>query len=151
MRLYRNENEFFLRLGDKMTEPLSIKDVRYFLRHYSDPDYHSELEKKATLEVEACACYEMLASVDSGYHLCVIIPELMDIALSTEHFPYITTDEFAEKYNRKKSIVLRLCRDGRLKGAIQVGTLWLIPEDTPYPADARVGARVPSSRITKPT
>ena len=89
---------------------------------------------------------ELIACVNDNYSLTIINPELMHIVLATDHFPYVTTDEFADKHNRKKRIVLRLCSDGRIEGAIQVNSVWLIPEDAPYPADARVGARVPSSR-----
>ena len=57
--------------------------------------------------------------------------------------PYLTTSEYAEKVGKQRAIVIRMCRNGRIPGAIQKGSTWLIPEGAPYPDDARVGKRVP--------
>ncbi|MBP1582196.1 MAG: DNA-binding protein [Oscillospiraceae bacterium] len=55
---------------------------------------------------------------------------------------YLSVADFAKKHGRQPALVRRLCMNGRIKGATSVGSTWLIPENAPYPADARVGKRV---------
>lgn len=145
-QLFRYQNDFYINFDNEVYRHLDVKGIKDFLRHYSEKSYYETLKTTSAPEMPEIAELELIACVDDNYSLTIINPELMQIVLATDHFPYITTDEFAEKHNRKKRIVLRLCSDGRIEGAIQVNSVWLIPEDAPYPADARVGARVPSSR-----
>lgn len=49
----------------------------------------------------------------------------------------ITLDEYAELVGRGRNIVGRMCRNGRIPGARQQGSRWLIPEDAPYPASLK--------------
>ena len=50
---------------------------------------------------------------------------------------YLSPAEYAERVGRKRSIISRMCADGRIPGIKQVGNRWLIPEDAPYPSDSR--------------
>lgn len=150
IRLIQQQGEFYLDFGENEYRCLDIKGVITFLQHYADQNYYKEIKKSSPAQLNVSEPIELMAYVDSGEQLKICNPKLMQTLFAPEAFPfvfpYVTTDEFAEIHNRKKSIVLRLCRDGRIEGAIQVNSVWLIPANTPYPADARVGARVPSSR-----
>lgn len=51
---------------------------------------------------------------------------------------FITVSEYATMHGKKSAIVRRLCQNGRIPGAVQKGKTWLIPGNSPYPADERV-------------
>ena len=51
---------------------------------------------------------------------------------------YLTTIEIAEKWNITRRRVNVLCREGRIKGAIQKGKIWLIPKNALKPTDGRM-------------
>ena len=46
---------------------------------------------------------------------------------------FISTKEFAARYNRSSDMIKILCREGRIPGAKKVGNSWLIPENAEYP------------------
>ena len=50
---------------------------------------------------------------------------------------YFTTDEMAEKWGITRRRVNVLCDEGRIKGAIQKGKIWLIPQNAEKPEDGR--------------
>lgn len=50
---------------------------------------------------------------------------------------YLTTAEVAEKWKITRRRVTVLCVEGRIEGAIQKGTMWLIPESAKKPIDGR--------------
>jgi hypothetical protein len=50
---------------------------------------------------------------------------------------YLTTTETAEKWNLTRRRVTQYCTEGRIKGAIHKGNLWLIPSDAEKPEDPR--------------
>ena len=58
--------------------------------------------------------------------------------MSNKETKYLTTMEYAELHGKQDSIVRRICRAGRIPGAIQKGKSWLIPKNAPYPTDERV-------------
>lgn len=49
----------------------------------------------------------------------------------------LTTTDFAEKWNISRRRVSRLCKEGRIEGAILRGNTWLIPGNTEKPEDPR--------------
>ena len=51
---------------------------------------------------------------------------------------YLTTSEVAEKWSLSRRRVNVLCDEGRVKGAIRKGKIWLIPGNTAKPTDNRV-------------
>ena len=53
--------------------------------------------------------------------------------LDFPHIKFISTQEFAKKYNKSAEIVKVYCRQGRILGAKKVGTSWVIPDTSPYP------------------
>lgn len=51
-------------------------------------------------------------------------------------FEYMTAQEAAEKWEVSLRWVQRLCKENRVKGAINVNRVWLIPKKAKKPADA---------------
>ena len=56
---------------------------------------------------------------------------------------FISAKEAAEKWNISQRRVAILCTEERIKGAMMVGNMWIIPIDATKPEDAR------TSRYTK--
>ena len=50
---------------------------------------------------------------------------------------FLTTSEAAERWGISRRRVTVLCSTGRIPGAIQVGSLWLLPKSAKKPADGR--------------
>ena len=50
---------------------------------------------------------------------------------------YFTTTEIAKKWHISRRRVSRLCAEGRIDGAKQIGDRWLIPEEAKKPDDQR--------------
>lgn len=51
---------------------------------------------------------------------------------------YMTSVEAGEKWGLSKRRVAILCAEGRIPGAEKKGHTWLIPNNAPKPADARI-------------
>ena len=51
---------------------------------------------------------------------------------------YLSVSQAAGKWSISPRGIQILCGEGRIPGAMRVGTLWVIPEDAPKPADARI-------------
>jgi len=54
---------------------------------------------------------------------------------------YLTATEIAEKWGISSRRVRILCNEGRVKGAITKGNLWLIPYNTDKPQEQRRGRK----------
>lgn len=52
---------------------------------------------------------------------------------------YISLTEYCNKYGLDRSNTWRKIQAGRIPNAKQIGHAWVLPEDEPAPADARVG------------
>lgn len=50
---------------------------------------------------------------------------------------FLTTTEYAEKWNISRRRVTKLCTEGRIEGAVLKGNTWLIPADIKKPEDPR--------------
>ena len=50
---------------------------------------------------------------------------------------FMTTSQAAIEWDVSRRRVSRLCADGRIKGATQIGNRWLVPIDTLKPDDQR--------------
>ena len=50
---------------------------------------------------------------------------------------YLTTNEVAKKWNITRRRVNVLCGEGKIKGVIRKGRIWLIPNDADKPIDGR--------------
>ncbi len=51
---------------------------------------------------------------------------------------YMTIAQAAEKWGIKSRRVQTLCSEGRVPGAKKFGMVWMIPEKTEKPVDARI-------------
>lgn len=63
---------------------------------------------------------------------------------------YLTTKEAAEKWNISQRRVLVLCQDNRIPELSRIGNMWLIPSNTPKPADNRHLRYVDTRTVAKP-
>ena len=50
---------------------------------------------------------------------------------------YITSKEYAERFNLNPRTVQLWCASGRIEGAVKFGASWAIPVDTERPEDGR--------------
>lgn len=50
---------------------------------------------------------------------------------------YLCVQNVSEKWGISKRRIQILCREGRIAGAKRVGNMWVIPENTEKPLDAR--------------
>jgi hypothetical protein len=50
---------------------------------------------------------------------------------------WITPGQAAEQWGITHRQAQSLCKQGHIKGAVQLGRVWLIPKDTPKPIDGR--------------
>ena len=53
---------------------------------------------------------------------------------------WITPEEAGIKWGIKARQVQALCADGKIKGAVRVSRVWLIPKDAVKPPDGRTKA-----------
>ena len=51
---------------------------------------------------------------------------------------YLSTPQPAERWGISTPRIQILCGEGRVPGAIRIGTVWGIPEDAEKPVDARI-------------
>ena len=51
---------------------------------------------------------------------------------------YLSITQTAERWGISTPRIQILCGEGRVPGAIHIGTVWGIPEDAEKPADARI-------------
>ena len=80
---------------------------------------------------------ETLAYVDDTNKL-IILNENTFRALVTNEIKYISASEYAAKHNKSRASIKNLCLAEKLPGAYKTSAGWMIPEDTPYPADGRM-------------
>ncbi len=50
---------------------------------------------------------------------------------------YLTSAEFARKWNVSQRRVAIYCKEGRIEGAFLLGRMWLVPKDAKKPEDPR--------------
>ena len=51
---------------------------------------------------------------------------------------YLSIAQTAEKWGLSKRRVQVLCTEGRIPGAMRIGTVWAVPADAEKPKDARI-------------
>lgn len=141
-RIVRAENTLYLQYASGMTREVSRGTARDFLLH---PDSFLE-DNELTQNTEDITILPetdlaVLFFIDDTDRLIIQdIPFFRDLYDQTVE--YLTVDEYAELHGKQRSIIVRICREGRLPGAEKKGKSWLIPKDTPYPKDGRFGARL---------
>lgn len=140
-------DEIHLLCCDGTISIISEKDVAELIFNYDMFD----AEKNETIDMlKMCQKHKgvQLATLHDDNTLEIHDASFMKKIMYPKEFPYYTPDEFAQKHNRQGRIVRRLCNDGRIEGAIQVGQTWFIPRFAEYPSDQRAG-RDMSKRYTR--
>lgn len=51
---------------------------------------------------------------------------------------YLSISQIAEKWGLSARRINVLCSEGRIPGAIKIGSYWAVPADAEKPADARI-------------
>ena len=51
---------------------------------------------------------------------------------------YLSIKQTSEKWNLSARWINVLCANGRIPGAMKIGSYWAIPEDAEKPKDARI-------------
>ena len=82
---------------------------------------------------------ELLVSLGDDGGLTVYNSRFIRELAEPSEFPYYTVPEYASAHEKKSSIIRRMCGEGRIEGAVQVGATWLIPKNAVYPDDRRAG------------
>ena len=78
-----------------------------------------------------------LAWIDDNGLLIIKENPFIPLVESVVDEDYVTVQVYAEEHGRGESLIKRLCRDGRIPGAVRKGNRWFIPRNAPYPEDAR--------------
>lgn len=118
---------------------VDMKGAYAFLHSYDDPSHYSG-SGKWNDKIGSMRDYrgQTIAIVDDNGVLQVESAEHFRNILDNGQPELMTASEYAERYEKAETRVRRLCREGRLPGAQLKGTVWLIPENTPYPSDERM-------------
>ena len=118
---------------------VDAKGALAFLSTYDDPSHYAG-HGKWNENIVTMEAYEgdTIAIVDDAGVLRIENAELFRSVLVNGRPKYITSKEYASIYQKDETRVRLLCREGRLAGAEQKGTIWIIPENAPYPSDERV-------------
>ena len=51
---------------------------------------------------------------------------------------YLSIKQIAKKWNLSARWINDLCKEGRISGAMKIGSYWAIPEEAEKPRDARI-------------
>lgn len=119
------------------TDTITMDEAREYFFNYE------KLETTPTTIaplIEVLENYEgdLLLSVNEDGVLEIHDPVFFRDLINPDEFPYFTTQEFADKYEKQRSLIIRLCNANRIQGAVQVGTTWYIPKTSTYPPDNRL-------------
>ena len=132
--LYSIEGKYYLFLCNGAHRMLTLPEIRSFLENYeNEAQYSSDAEGASGCGMLMPAKGELLLQVSDTYELTFASPEFFHEVFQTDTTNFLNVIEYAEKVGRKRNIVARMCRNGRIPGAIQRDGRWLIPEDAKYP------------------
>lgn len=62
---------------------------------------------------------------------------------------YLSIQDFSEKWNISKRRIQVLCKEGRIDGVKKLGNMWVIPENTQQPCDARIKSPIKRENISQ--
>lgn len=134
---YDNKLELLTCTGDIAF--VSNSQARQFLLNFDNPDYCAGNGTWDYPEVTMENYHgETIAYVSDNGELCVSDPTWFRTLVNSSVAVMVTVPQYAKLHNVTDSLIRRLCRTGRIPGAVQKGSAWLVPEDAPYPADERL-------------
>ena len=130
--IVNNEN-IELVLTDGSRKPLNRQDLRNLIDTFNNPKHY----KSSFPEVNVLSEYQKIAiaQIEDNGQLSVFTPRFFDFIYGTK-VEYISPREYGEKYGVSGGYIQRMCRTGKMVGAIQMGSHWKIPADAPYPGNA---------------
>ena len=74
-------------------------------------------------------------STNTGYfERCFIVYWRVAMTMTKE---YISSKDYAAKYNLHPRTVQKWCAEGKIEGAYKFGTSWAVPDKEPRPKDRR--------------
>lgn len=118
---------------------MDIKGAHSFLLSYDNPSHYSGPGKWED-SIVSMAGYEgqTIATVNDNGILQIHNADLFRQIMEQGKPELVTVQDYADRHQRDVTRVRKLCREGRILGAMQLGTVWLIPENAPYPSDERL-------------
>lgn len=116
---------------------VSNSEIRAFLETYDD-ESHYLIGKKQTAVTTLLDAYEgeLLAYVDDDFDLTFVSADFFRRMYATES-KLLSAVEYGKLHGKQSGIIRRMCRDGRMPGAIIKNGTWLIPADAPYPVESK--------------
>lgn len=132
---FNNNLHFVSAAGD--TKTISMGEAREYFANYE------MLDTVPTTDISIINLLEnyegdLLLLVNTDGVLEIHDPVFFRCLMNPNEFPYYTTQEFADKFDKQRSLIIRLCKAGRIEGAVQVGQIWYVPKTSPYPPDNRL-------------
>ena len=141
-RLLLNQGMMQLLLCTGKIITVSDAEARNFLLNFDDSAYYSG---SSTWDYENLSMESYrgttIAFVDENGHLQIEDAEQFRKLLMRKEINYLTVPEFAARHGKQPAIIRRFCSQGRLTGAFQKGSTWLIPEECPYPEFEKPGRK----------
>jgi hypothetical protein len=98
-----------------------------------NPSYLTDIGHEQQLILEQilfCSFFLLLLFILS----CIIVITHWGVITLAE---WLNIQDAAAQWGISRSLLARLCRDGRIAGAQKIKGAWMIPEDAEYPADER--------------
>ena len=137
-RLVKYYDEYHLLLSSGKIEILDLDGAIEFFKTYDSPE-HYEGEGEWPTEITPMEKYNgnTVFIVEDDGRLVISDTDFFHSSFEVKEFPYLTPLEYAEKHGRKRGIIMRFCRDGRIDGVVQKEGKWYIPKNAPYPNDER--------------
>ncbi len=130
------ENEYHVLFSTGEIKYFNEATIGTFISRY---DTLEDLEDKPLPKIFEQYDGTTVAILESNRELIVKDASILRCIEYPSEFPYYTVAEYADKHDRKGSIVLRYCKEKRFPGVITIGSRWLIPKNAPYPKDNRAG------------
>ena len=139
--LYNQETMQLLSCNGKI-KTVSDDEARSFLLNFDSPEYYAG-DSKWDYENLTIESYRgtTIAFVDESLVLHIEDADQFRKLLTYTEPDYLTVPEYAALHGKQTAIIRRFCIQGRLEGAIQKGSKWLIPSVCPYPVLEKPGRK----------
>jgi len=142
-RLAYLDDSYHLLLCNGIIKKISQFEARNFIESYDSPEHYVEAgEWDYSIGTMEDYGGETIVLVDNYGDMYVKSSELFRKLLRSTDVKFLSVNEYAQKHDKQRAIVTRLCAQGRLMGTIKVGSQWCIPEDAPYPKDFRLESKL---------
>ena len=142
--LVNRNDQIYLLFRTGGSKKLTIEETRNFLLTYTiDKFYPKEddcfFNDNVFNNIENIKG-EVLAVIDDDFKLTFYSSDFF-VKIMTLNTSFITTKEYAEKYNKSINLIGKLILQDRIPGVIKQGGRYLIPADAPFPSDGRLNKK----------